>query len=79
MPKLINFLWNYIEISVTKYEESLCVNDRKEGINTSVLYVQLPPVSRTPAAKIAAGVNDTGGKFATVINDTGGKFCHHFR
>jgi hypothetical protein len=26
--------------------------------------------------QIAAGINDTGGKFATGINDTGGKFCH---
>jgi hypothetical protein len=34
----------------------------------------LPPVS-----KIAAGINDTGGKFATGINDTGGECCHQFR
>ncbi len=28
--------------------------------------------------QIAAGINDTGGKFATSINDAGGKFCHQF-
>ncbi len=28
--------------------------------------------------QIAAGINDTGGKFSTGINDTGGKFCHQF-
>ncbi len=50
-----------------------------------------PPVSTTPVAnlqichrcywhrwQIAAGINDTGGKFATGINDTGGKFRHQF-
>jgi hypothetical protein len=31
------------------------------------------------SVKIAAGIDDTGGKFATGINDTGGKFCHQFR
>ncbi len=29
--------------------------------------------------QIAAGINNTGGKFATGINNTGGKFCHQFR
>jgi hypothetical protein len=29
--------------------------------------------------KIAAGINDAGGKFVTGISDTGGKFFHHFR
>jgi hypothetical protein len=28
--------------------------------------------------EIAAGINDTGGKFSTGINATGGKFCHPF-
>jgi hypothetical protein len=28
--------------------------------------------------QIAAGINDTGGKFATGINRTGCKFCHQF-
>ncbi len=28
--------------------------------------------------QIAAGINDTGGKFYTGINDTGGKFFHQF-
>jgi hypothetical protein len=47
-----------------------------------------PPVSTTPVAnlpqvsihqwQIAAGINDTGGKFVTGINDTGGKFCPQF-
>ncbi len=29
--------------------------------------------------QIAAGINDTDGKYATGINNTGGKFCHQFR
>jgi hypothetical protein len=28
--------------------------------------------------QIAAGINNTGGKFATGIKDTGGKFCYQF-
>ncbi len=37
-----------------------------------------PPMSTIPVA-IAAGINDTGGKFATGFNDTGCKFWHQFR
>jgi hypothetical protein len=35
-------------------------------------------VANLPPVSIAAGINDTGGKFATGINDTGGKFCQQF-
>jgi hypothetical protein len=33
----------------------------------------LPPGSTIPPVSIAAGINDTGGKFATGINNIGGK------
>jgi hypothetical protein len=38
-----------------------------------------PPVLTTPMPKkIAAGINDTCGKFASGINNTGDKFRHQF-